>query len=322
MTPLVSIIIPAYNSEIFLSETIDSILGQTYANWELIIIDDGSKDATFALSKQFEEQDARIRAVQKPNGGVVSALNRGLSELSEESFGVITFGHDDVMKSNLVECLVNELIRNEKAVLASALGSYIDAGGELFRPGEMEHHYSERFSVQNGKAISLPLTNRIDFEMLAVRNYIPAGGAIFKKAVLEQTGGFLTGCDGSEDWHLWLRFSQEGEIVFVNEALYLYRRHDKNITNNSEFMGKSQIFMIRDLVKSGKLSKTQIEALIVGYHFRNSLQEIRYRREWAMNNLKEIKLVEAAKQFRHVVKLMLQKKENSRRFLEAIEVGS
>ena len=115
MTPLVSIIIPAYNSEIFLSETIDSILGQTYANWELIIIDDGSKDATFELSKQFEEQDARIRAVQKPNGGVVSALNRGLSELSEESFGVITFGHDDVMKVRARRCRFHSSRRQQAA---------------------------------------------------------------------------------------------------------------------------------------------------------------------------------------------------------------
>jgi glycosyltransferase involved in cell wall biosynthesis len=76
---LVSIVIPAYNARLFLAETVASVKSQTFQDWELVIIDDGSKDDTYRLACRFAEHDARIRVVQQANAGTSAARNTGLA---------------------------------------------------------------------------------------------------------------------------------------------------------------------------------------------------------------------------------------------------
>ena len=73
--PLISVIIPAYNAEQFLDETLESVLSQTYENWECIIVNDGSTDNTEEIAKKWCEKDSRFRLTNKENGGLSSARN-------------------------------------------------------------------------------------------------------------------------------------------------------------------------------------------------------------------------------------------------------
>ena len=75
---LVSIITPVYNGEKYVGETIRSVLNQTYRNWEMIVVDDGSKDHSASIVREFAGQDNRIQLVQQPNGGSASARNNGI----------------------------------------------------------------------------------------------------------------------------------------------------------------------------------------------------------------------------------------------------
>ena len=77
-TPPVSAIIPCFNAEAFLAETLASVCGQTYAALEILVVDDGSKDRTAEIAREFAARDQRVRLVQKPNGGLSSARNFGL----------------------------------------------------------------------------------------------------------------------------------------------------------------------------------------------------------------------------------------------------
>ncbi|MEE1075772.1 MAG: glycosyltransferase family 2 protein [Acutalibacteraceae bacterium] len=105
---LISIIMPVYNSEKYLDEAIKSVLSQTYSEFELLLIDDGSTDNSPAICDEFETKDSRIRTIHKPNGGVCSARNLGINEAKGE---YITFiDNDDVYEKNFLEVMVNQLL--------------------------------------------------------------------------------------------------------------------------------------------------------------------------------------------------------------------
>lgn len=84
MCKKISIIIPVYNAERFLRRCLDSVLNQSYSNWECIIVDDGSKDSSFAICDEYVKTDSRFKVIHKENGGVSEARNIGLSQLSGE----------------------------------------------------------------------------------------------------------------------------------------------------------------------------------------------------------------------------------------------
>ena len=82
MEQLISIVVPVYNAEHTLNKCVDSILSQTYPHFELLLIDDGSKDQSGTICDAYAEKDSRIRVFHKPNGGVSSARNLGLDNIS------------------------------------------------------------------------------------------------------------------------------------------------------------------------------------------------------------------------------------------------
>lgn len=102
--PKVTVIVPIYNSEKYISECIESILNQTYKNFELFLIDDGSKDASGGICKKYENQDKRIRYIYKENGGVSSARNYGVAMTTGEY--VVFVDSDDFIKQDMLERLM------------------------------------------------------------------------------------------------------------------------------------------------------------------------------------------------------------------------
>lgn len=100
----VSVIVPIYNSEKYISECIESILNQTYENFELILIDDGSKDSSGDICKKYEYQDKRVRYIYKENGGVSSARNYGISCAKGDY--IVFVDSDDIVKSEILEILL------------------------------------------------------------------------------------------------------------------------------------------------------------------------------------------------------------------------
>ena len=105
--PLVSIIVPVYNSERYLRHCVDSIIAQTYMNLEILLIDDGATDSSGAICDEYAAADPRVKAIHQPNGGIAVAQNRGLDEANGE---LIAFcDNDDVMHSQNIEVLLRAL---------------------------------------------------------------------------------------------------------------------------------------------------------------------------------------------------------------------
>ncbi len=105
--PKVTIVIPVYNGEKYVKFAIDSAINQTYKNLEVLVVDDGSTDATEKIAKSYGD---KIRYIKKKNGGVSSALNLAIKKMTGEYFSWLS--HDDVYEPNKVECEINYLKKN------------------------------------------------------------------------------------------------------------------------------------------------------------------------------------------------------------------
>ena len=107
--PLISVVIPAYNAELFLDETLESVLSQTYENWECIIVNDGSTDSTESVAKKWCEKDSRFRLTNKENGGLSSARNWGIKESKAEYIAFLDA--DDILTPDSLEVRINTLLK-------------------------------------------------------------------------------------------------------------------------------------------------------------------------------------------------------------------
>lgn len=127
---MISIIVPAYNVEAYLPRCVDSILAQTCPDWELILVNDGSKDGTGAVIDEYAAKDTRIRAVHKKNGGVSSARNKGM-ELMQGEY-VIFIDSDDWLEPDMLKELEGALSRNQSDMAACDAATVMqDENGEL-----------------------------------------------------------------------------------------------------------------------------------------------------------------------------------------------
>lgn len=198
---LVSIVMPAYNCEKYVVEAINSILAQTYRNWELLVLDDGSKDDTLRIIEEFSQKDSRIKAL--PNGknmGVSATRNRGIELASGEWIAFLD--SDDMWKPEKLEKQF-EIVEKEAAEFLFTGSSYINEEGEA---------YKEIFEVPE----------KITYKKLRNQNVISCSSVLVKKKYFEHIK--MEKDEMHEDYAVWLRILKLGVTAFgVNEPLLIYR---------------------------------------------------------------------------------------------------
>ena len=129
--PKVSVVVPAYNARKYLAECLESVCAQTFTDWELIVVDDGSTDDTAAIARPYCERDPRIRLHTQENGGVASARNRGLALADPQMEYFLFLDQDDFLHVDSLETLLGAL---ESAESASAVYGLPQAVNECGRP--------------------------------------------------------------------------------------------------------------------------------------------------------------------------------------------
>lgn len=197
--PLVSIIVPCYNGEDTITETMKSIFDQDYAPIEIIIVNDGSTDHSLTVINTYCERKPNVAVISQDNQGLSSARNTGLANAKGEY--VISVDADDILKSGIIVELLNPHLENSNLVL-----SYCNT--ELFERESGIIDYEE-FSLKR----------------FLLRNCIPAF-AMAKRIDLINVGGFDVNLRSHEDWECWIRMIiKYGPLVHKSDkALYLYRK--------------------------------------------------------------------------------------------------
>lgn len=192
--PKVSIITPAYNAEKFLGYTVESVLRQTYQNWEMFIIDDGSADDTFACAKAFAAVDSRIHAIKnQENMGVAATRNRGI-EMADGDY-IAFLDSDDLWREDKLERQIN-LLRANNAKLAYSSYSFIDA-----------------CNAPIGRAYIVPETT--DFAKMLFENVIGLSTAVVESALLKQHP--FNSAFYHEDYVLWMDLLRD-DVVAVGDS--------------------------------------------------------------------------------------------------------
>lgn len=211
---LVSIVMPVFNGEALIREAIASALGQTYGNWELIVIDDGSTDRTADLVR--EHSDRRIRYTYQTNRGQAAALNHGL-ELATGEF-VTTLDADDFYTPDSLEGRVKYLQQDHKAGVAYGDGVYCDEAGKP----------SQRFTEL------MPLAGVAGdvFDDLVVSPFYGTGAAVMiRQSVLRRHSiRYDETIKWCQDWDIYIRLAAVTEFGFVDAVAINYRVHGAGMT--------------------------------------------------------------------------------------------
>jgi cellulose synthase/poly-beta-1,6-N-acetylglucosamine synthase-like glycosyltransferase/spore germination protein YaaH/peptidoglycan/xylan/chitin deacetylase (PgdA/CDA1 family) len=195
-TDKVSVIVPAYNEEITVLESLTSLLKSDYPNIEFIFVDDGSTDDTYKIVKDNFSQDARIKIFTKPNGGKASALNYGISRASAAF--VICIDADTQLKSDAVKELMRVFYKDEIAAVAGTV-----------KVGNAHNLITKWQSIEY---ITSQNMDRRAFDVLNTITVVPGAIGAFRKSVIIEVGGFTTDTL-AEDCDLTMRILRAGHIV-------------------------------------------------------------------------------------------------------------
>jgi len=224
---LIDVIIPAYNYGTFLKESIHSVLAQTFQDFNVFVIDDGSTDNTKEVVSQYQSIHPNIHYSFQENRGLPVARNVGL-KLSTAPFIAFLDADDLWMPEKLEETLKTFRIQPQLGVVYT-LVEVIDSSGNLI-PNVRPWH---------------PVRGEI-FRELLFRNQIvgSSSSVLLRRGCIEKVGGFDESLPSCEDWDLWLRISRFFAFDYVARPLVKIRIHERNMHKNTERMVKGKLALM------------------------------------------------------------------------------
>jgi glycosyltransferase involved in cell wall biosynthesis len=247
MKKSVSIIIPTYNGQSrgFLAQAIESVLSQTYANFELILIDDGSTDATSKLCKNYCS-DKRVKYVFQENSGVSAARNNGIAQSSGEY--VCFLDDDDVWANTKLEEQINFInnLGDKKFGLCFTGLEIIDKNGK--HTGSIQNNFAH---------------GDMFIPMLCENLVNCTSSVIIPRKVLLDIGGFKEHLAYAEDYDLFLRIAKKYNLYSLNKILVFYREHNKNVSSNLDKID----FYAQQVVSEALLNQKNINKNLIFIKF-------------------------------------------------------
>jgi glycosyltransferase involved in cell wall biosynthesis len=232
--PVVSVILPVYNGASFLREAIDSVLAQTFTDFELIVIDDGSTDATPDILGEYTARDTRVRVKHQPcNMGIVEALNSGCQIASGEYFA--RMDADDI-------CLPQRLARQIDYLTSHPEVGVVGTDVRLLDPlGKTQ------------ETVFFPKSHGQIYWSLCFYNPIAHPTVMMRRDVFFRLGGYRKG--RPEDYDLWMRAVGQTRLANLPEVLLLLRKHTSNLSIKHEDYSLPNCIHVADELLTGILGK-------------------------------------------------------------------
>ncbi len=216
--PVVSVVIPAFNASRSIGETIRSACTQTLREIEIIVVDDGSTDATFEIGEQFAKEDPRVRVITIDNAGVGEARNVGIQAARGKS--IAPLDADDLWEAEKLEMQVRRMEEcGEGTGLVYCWSRRVDGAGK-----HLGAYFPAVFEGDTRRALIL-------------QNFIGnASVPLFRASALRETGLYLTrkeqrGWEGCEDWELSIRIAEKHQVGVVRKTLVSYRQDDSSMSS-------------------------------------------------------------------------------------------
>lgn len=224
--PKVSIIIPCYNASATIWETLDSLYEQTFKNFEIVIVNDGSTDESASIIECYTNKfNRRLNLITQTNQGQTVAKNVGIRNSSGQFIAFLD--SDDIWAPEKLECQAFLMQSNLDMGL-----SYTNA----YKINEM--------GVKTDTITASPLYRENCFDRLLLRNNIVASSVMIRREMIDQVGFFDESLEACENWDLWIRIAKVAPIDFIDRPLTLYRVHSGNMSKNLDKMYRSRLKLI------------------------------------------------------------------------------
>lgn len=210
--PSISVLISVYNGETWLSDSLNSILNQSFVDFEVIVISDGSTDNTNCIINNFSKIDSRVKPIYKQNTGLADSLNLALKVAVSPI--VARLDADDLSSPERLELQFNYYNSDADVILLGSWNSFINADGIYIRT--LSYPTSSKKLIRN---------------LLVRREFFTHSSAMFDRSLALRLGGYRACLTRCEDHDLWLRMSNYGKIACIPISLISYREHNNNISN-------------------------------------------------------------------------------------------
>lgn len=258
MNPKISVIVPCYNQARFLDESLQSVLDQTYENWECIIVNDGSPDNTAEAADKWAQKDSRFRYLYKENGGLSSARNAGLEIITGDY--VQFLDSDDILVNTKFSDSLN-LIQEKEAIVVSNFCLFDDSDKQKLLPPFCK--------------LSQDLLN---FESILYQwdftFTIPIHCGFFPKSLFENIR-FNENLKAKEDWLFWIQIAQKNiNFIFLDAPLALYRKHARSMSRDRTHMIVYQMLFYNEaekVISNSDFKKLLLRHLDTNYNKVNDL---------------------------------------------------
>lgn len=233
--PTISIIMSVYNGEQYLRKSIESILNQTFSDFEFIIINDGSSDRTPEILSDYERKDKRVRVFNQSNMGLTVSLNHGIAYAKGKYIARMDCG--DISMPTRIEKQLQYLVNNEKTGIVGTHFSYINDDGKITN------------------TVYRPVENGFLKWLLLFYNPIPNALAMFRLDLANRIGGYDLRYRYAQDYDFLCRISEVTDISLVPEVLFLVRKAQKEDISSKYHSEQTQlslqtsIQMIENLIK-------------------------------------------------------------------------
>lgn len=272
---LISIVIPVYNAEKYLEQCLNSIKDQTYKNFEVILVNDGSIDHSESICMDFVKVDTRFKYFTKVNGGASSARNFGLDHVTGD---FITFiDADDWVDENHLEVLINNIKDNNSDMVVSSIKKFDMSNNFHFRMYSNQEKYLLNYNKLNREEFLVILPKLI----LANNSYKIAVSKLFKKELVSDIRfdeSIIYGEDLEFFFKLYLNINS---ISYIDEVTYVYRLHDES--SSSKF---GQLHMKQELAIYKKMYERIEELGLPTIHYVNTIRNLLdFRKDFIENRV-------------------------------------
>jgi glycosyltransferase involved in cell wall biosynthesis len=239
--PCVTVLLPVHDAERFLPEAVESVLGQSLRDFELLAIDDGSRDGSAAILDAYARRDPRVRVVRRPHAGLVATLNAGL-ELAQAGL-IARMDADDVALPQRLESQLARLAREPELVCIGGGFELIDEAGRAF---------DRAFPPCDHAAILA--------RALRGESPISHSAATFRRDLVRRLGGYDEKARWVEDLDLWLRLSEHGELANLPALVSRVRHHGRSLSQQHAAEQLEQARRVAELAcRRRRLDSSQVQ---------------------------------------------------------------
>lgn len=220
--PEVSVIIPTYNSASFIGDAVESVLNQSFTDFEVLVIDDGSTDDT---EKALEQYASSVRYIRQPNGGVAAARNRGIAESRGRL--VAFLDADDTWFQSKLERQVAALGQHRNFRACYSAYTVVDS---KLSPTRIQR------SERRGKALEDLLTRGNVIGSICT--------VVCERSMFSEVGGFDPALSQCADWEMWIRLAMHTDFLYLDEPLVTYRQHNSNMSRSAPLLEHDSLMVL------------------------------------------------------------------------------